>query len=69
MRMHLKLRKQSSRTPFEWIHKLRRWSKDSGMDILSMEAHEDNRDGFAVRWMGKRLENRPETHKFLTCLF
>ena len=36
-----------------------------GMNILSMEAHEDNRDGFAVRWMGKRLENRPEAHKFL----
>ena len=50
---------------FEWIHKLEDGQKDNGIDILSMEAHEDNRDGFAIRWMGKRLENRPETHKFL----
>lgn len=50
---------------FEWIHKLEDGQKDSGMNILSIEAHEDNRDGFAVRWMGKRLENRPEMHKFL----
>ncbi|MFJ8064969.1 vWA domain-containing protein [Psychrobacillus sp. NPDC096426] len=50
---------------FEWIHKLDDGGKDSGMNILSMEAHEDNRDGFAVRWMGKRLEKRPEEHKFL----
>ena len=50
---------------FEWIHKLEDGQKDNGLDILSMEAHEDNRDGFAIRWMGKRLENRAEAHKFL----
>lgn len=50
---------------FEWMHKLEDGQKDSGIEILSMEAHEDNRDGFAIRWMGKRLEKRPETHKFL----
>ncbi len=50
---------------FEWIHKLEDGQKDNGLDILSMEAHEDNRDGFAIRWIGKRLENRAEAHKFL----
>lgn len=50
---------------FEWIHKLEDGQKDNGLDILSMVAHEDNRDGFAIRWMGKRLENRLEIHKFL----
>ncbi|WP_144509728.1 nitric oxide reductase activation protein NorD [Bacillus sp. FJAT-22090] len=50
---------------FEWIHKLEDGEKDNGMNILSIEAHEDNRDGFAVRWMGKRLEKRKEAHKFL----
>lgn len=50
---------------FEWIHKLEDGQKDNGLNILSMIAHEDNRDGFAIRWMGKRLTNRPETHKFL----
>ncbi|MFJ5769765.1 vWA domain-containing protein [Psychrobacillus sp. NPDC093180] len=50
---------------FEWIHKLEDGGKDSGTSILSMEAHEDNRDGFAIRWMGKRLESRVEAHKFL----
>ncbi|MFJ7972476.1 vWA domain-containing protein [Psychrobacillus sp. NPDC096389] len=50
---------------FEWIHKLEDGARDSGLNILSMDAHEDNRDGFAIRWMGKRLEKRPEAHKFL----
>ncbi|MFJ7826419.1 vWA domain-containing protein [Psychrobacillus sp. NPDC096623] len=50
---------------FEWIHKLEDCQKDSGLNILSMTAHEDNRDGFAIRWMGQRLANRQETHKFL----
>lgn len=50
---------------FEWVHRLEDGQKDSGQDILAMEAHEDNRDGFAIRWIGKRLETRPETHKFL----
>ncbi|MEK3975044.1 vWA domain-containing protein [Psychrobacillus sp. FSL K6-1267] len=50
---------------FEWVHRLEDGHKDSGFSILSMEAHEDNRDGFAIRWIGKRLEARPENHKFL----
>ena len=50
---------------FEWVHKLEDGQKDNGLDILSMVAHEDNRDGFAIRWMGKRLKNRAEAHKFL----
>lgn len=50
---------------FEWVHRLEDGQKDSGLSILSMEAHEDNRDGFAIRWIGKRLEARPENHKFL----
>ena len=50
---------------FEWIHKLEDAQKDNGMKILSIEAHEDNRDGFALRWMGKRLEHRTEKHKFI----
>ncbi|WP_313890781.1 VWA domain-containing protein [Psychrobacillus sp.] len=50
---------------FEWVHKLEDGQKDSGMHILSLDSHEDNRDGFALRWMGKRLENRQEVHKFI----
>lgn len=50
---------------FEWIHKLEDSQKDNGIKILSIEAHEDNRDGFALRWMGKRLEHRTEKHKFI----
>ncbi|WP_277584361.1 vWA domain-containing protein [Psychrobacillus antarcticus] len=50
---------------FEWIHKLEDGQQDNGLDILSMVAHEDNRDGFAIRWMGNRLKHRSETHKFL----
>lgn len=50
---------------FEWIHKLEDGQQDNGLAILSINAHEDNRDGFALRWMGKRLEHRPEHHKFL----
>ena len=38
---------------------------DNGMSILSFDANEDNRDGFAIRWMAKRLAARQEKHKFL----
>jgi len=38
---------------------------DNGMSILSFDANEDNRDGFAIRWMAKRLATRQEKHKFL----
>ncbi|HJF32601.1 MAG TPA: hypothetical protein K8V56_12610 [Sporosarcina psychrophila] len=40
-------------------------NKDNGLSILSFEANEDNRDGFAIRWMASQLEARPEKHKFL----
>ena len=50
---------------FEWIHKLEDGPSDNGQEILSIESHEDNRDGFSLRWMGKRLVNRPEAHKFI----
>jgi nitric oxide reductase activation protein len=39
--------------------------QDNGMSILSFNANEDNRDGFAIRWMSERLSARQEKHKFL----
>lgn len=50
---------------FEWIHKLEDGVRDSGQAILSIDAHEDNRDGFAIRWMAERLMIQQEKHKFL----
>ncbi|MFC5587605.1 vWA domain-containing protein [Sporosarcina soli] len=40
-------------------------NKDNGPSILSFDANEDNRDGFAIRWMADRLSARQEMHKFL----
>ncbi|HWI47719.1 MAG TPA: VWA domain-containing protein [Rummeliibacillus sp.] len=50
---------------FEWLHKLEDGQADSGTAIMSLSAHEDNRDGFAIRWMTKRLKHRDEKHRFL----
>lgn len=50
---------------FEWMHKLEDGSRDHAQEIVSMEAHEDNRDGFAIRWMSDSLRGRPEKHRFL----
>lgn len=50
---------------FELMHTFQDRQKDSGLSILSFDAHEDNRDGFAIRWMAERLFRRPEKHKFL----
>ncbi len=50
---------------FEWLHKLEDGNKDDGSAIMSLTAHEDNRDGFAIRWMTKRLNYRVEKHRFL----
>ncbi|AMW99100.1 vWA domain-containing protein [Rummeliibacillus stabekisii] len=50
---------------FEWLHKLQDGQKDNGLSIMSLEPHEDNRDGFAIRWMMKQLKNRDEKHRFL----
>jgi len=50
---------------FELMHTFDERDNDNGMPILSFDAYEDNRDGFAIRWMAKRLITRPEKHKFL----
>ncbi|BAQ11016.1 von Willebrand factor type a [Bacillus sp. OxB-1] len=50
---------------FERMHTFRDRNRDDGLAILSFDANEDNRDGFAIRWMANRLAERPEKHKFL----
>ncbi|HSP22414.1 MAG TPA: VWA domain-containing protein [Planococcus sp. (in: firmicutes)] len=50
---------------FEWLHKMEDGALDHAEAIASMEAHEDNRDGFAIRWMSNRLRSRQEKHRFL----
>lgn len=50
---------------FEWMHKFEDRNKDHAETIASLDAHEDNRDGFAIRWMNNRLKRRPEKHRFL----
>lgn len=50
---------------FEWLHRLEDGVQDDGEVIMALAAHEDNRDGFAMRWMTKRLLARDEKHRFL----
>ncbi len=50
---------------FEVMHSFEDRQTDSGPAILDFSAHEDNRDGFAIRWMADRLAERRERHKFL----
>ncbi|MFD1033010.1 vWA domain-containing protein [Metaplanococcus flavidus] len=50
---------------FEWMHKFEDGSRDHAQEIASFEAHEDNRDGFAIRWMADRVKLRREKHRFL----
>ena len=50
---------------FGLMHTFLDRTKDNGMSILSFDANEDNRDGFAIRWMADRLAARSEKHKFL----
>lgn len=50
---------------FGIMHTFQEKQTDNGLRILSFDAEEDNRDGFAIRWMMKRLQSRPEQHKFL----
>ncbi|MGN7386502.1 vWA domain-containing protein [Sporosarcina sp. SAFN-015] len=50
---------------FGKMHTFDAQKKDDGLTILSFETNEDNRDGFAIRWMTQRLLVRPEKHKFL----
>ncbi|WJY28248.1 vWA domain-containing protein [Sporosarcina trichiuri] len=50
---------------FEIMHAFEDIRTDSGGAIMNFTAHEDNRDGFAIRWMAGRLAKRQERHKFL----
>ncbi|WP_342504969.1 hypothetical protein [Sporosarcina sp. FSL K6-2383] len=50
---------------FGLMHTFADRDKDNGMSILSFDANEDNRDGFAIRWMADQLDTRQEKHKFL----
>ncbi|WP_318614484.1 hypothetical protein [Sporosarcina sp. YIM B06819] len=50
---------------FGLMHTFADRNKDNGMSILSFDANEDNRDGFAIRWMAEQLAVRQEKHKFL----
>lgn len=50
---------------FEWMHKFEDRGIDHAKEIAAFEAHEDNRDGFAIRWMNNRLKRRTEKHRFL----
>ncbi|MBE1554752.1 hypothetical protein [Sporosarcina limicola] len=50
---------------FGRMHTFTDRNKDNGMSILSFDANEDNRDGFAIRWMANQLAPRQEKNKFL----
>lgn len=50
---------------FLFCHQVEDNFKDHSEAIFSLEAHEDNRDGLAIRWMAERLQNRQEKHKFI----
>ncbi len=50
---------------FGLMHTFADRNKDNGLSILSFDANEDNRDGFAIRWMADQLSARLEKHKFL----
>jgi nitric oxide reductase activation protein len=50
---------------FGLMHAFTDRNKDNGLSILSFESNEDNRDGFAIRWMADQLAARQEKHKFL----
>ncbi|MER2090427.1 MAG: hypothetical protein ABS920_11870 [Sporosarcina sp.] len=50
---------------FGLMHRFTDRNKDNGLSILSFDANEDNRDGFAIRWMADQLSARQEKHKFL----
>lgn len=50
---------------FIFCHQMEDGVNDHADAILSLEAHEDNRDGLAIRWMTERLQKRREKHKFI----
>lgn len=57
--------KESQPNSFEWLQKMEDGNRDASKEIIAMTSHEDNRDGFAIRWMTERLKKRPEKHRFL----
>ena len=65
MRMPIKASAEIQPNVFGLMHTFKDRNKDNGMSILSFETNEDNRDGFAIRWMAERLAARQEKHKFL----
>ena len=50
---------------FGIMHTSQDRNNDNGLSVLSFDANEDNRDGFAIRWMADRLTAMQEKHKFL----
>ncbi|QBP41159.1 hypothetical protein E2636_08455 [Paenisporosarcina antarctica] len=50
---------------FLFCHQVEDGVKDHSEAIFSLDAHEDNRDGLAIRWMAERLYSRSEKHKFI----
>lgn len=56
---------QEQPNTFLFCHQVEDGLKDNSEAILSLKAHEDNRDGLAIRWMAERLQRRSEKHKFL----
>lgn len=60
-----KATKEMQPNVFGLMHTFSDRNKDNGSSILSFDANEDNRDGFAIRWMADRLAARQEKHKFL----
>ena len=65
MKMLINASKEIQPNVFGLMHTFTDRNKDNGMSILSFDANEDNRDGFAIRWMADRLAARQEKHKFL----
>ncbi len=56
---------QEQPNSFVFCHQLDEGVSDHAQAILSLVAHEDNRDGLAIRWIAERLNKRSEKHKFI----
>ncbi|MET3574884.1 nitric oxide reductase activation protein NorD [Bhargavaea ullalensis] len=57
--------KESQPNEFQWLHRFVDSGKDDADKIMALEPGDDNRDGFAIRWMARQLIRMPEQHKFL----
>ncbi|SIT80787.1 VWA domain-containing protein [Edaphobacillus lindanitolerans] len=57
--------KERQPNEFLWLHRFADTGKDDSGRILAWEAGDDNRDGFAIRWMTRQLGRMQEQHKFL----